>query len=187
MSASDLTLRFPAVGKLGRLSAVMCVVVALGGALAEIALLWIWLGADLVRDIVVPRIGLASAPVDLGGGARLAGFAISMVPMAVLFYLLHQAYQLFDSYRVGNVFSALAPIRLRRMGLSMITLAILRPMTGTALALALTAANPPGQRYLALAISLDDYMIAALGGLILAIGHVMVEASRLAEENRQFI
>jgi Protein of unknown function (DUF2975) len=179
--------RFPAVGPLGRLSAFMCVVVAVGGALAELALIWVWLSPGTVEMFMVPRLGLGAAPVALDGWTRLAGFLVCMVPMAVLGYLLHQAYELFDSYRLGNVFTATAPVRLRRIGFCMVALAILRPLTATLLGLLLTMVNPPGQRILAIGLSLDDYMIAAFGGLILAIGHVMVEAKRLADENRQIV
>ncbi len=55
------------------------------------------------------------------------------------------------------------------------------------LGLVLTWGNLPGQRILALSIGIDDYMIAALGGLVLAIGHVMTEAARLADDNRQIV
>ncbi|MEQ1612422.1 MAG: DUF2975 domain-containing protein, partial [Hyphomicrobiaceae bacterium] len=117
----------------------------------------------------------------------LAGFAVSMIPMTVLLYLLHQAYALFDAFRLGNVFTADAPVRLRRIGSCMVALALLRPLAATLLGLALTWSNPPGQRILAIAISIDDYMIAAFGGLVLAIGHVMVDAARLADDNRQIV
>ena len=40
---------------------------------------------------------------------------------------------------------------------------------------------------LVIGLGLDDYMIAVFGGLILAIGHVMVEARRLADDNRQIV
>jgi len=187
MSTLDKPLTFPAIGPLGRLSAIMCVVVALGGALAEIALGWVWLDPDHVNSLIVSRIGIVGVPVNLDGMTRAAGFAVSMVPMLVLFFILHQAYALFDAYRVGNVFSADAPVRLRRIGLGMILLGALRPITLTVLGIVLTIANPPGQRILSVAISIDDYMIAAFGGLILAIGHVMAEAKRLSDENRDFV
>lgn len=178
---------FPAVGPLGRFAAVMCFVVAIGGALAELALAWVWLSPSLVETLVAPRIGLAAGVAALDGGTRLVGFAVSMLPLSVLLYALHQAYKLFDAYRLGNVFTLDAPVRLRRIGQSMLALAVLRPLTATLLGLVLTASAPPGQRILAIGISIDDYMIAVFGGLILAIGHVMVEAARLAEDNRQIV
>jgi hypothetical protein len=180
-------LSFPAVGPLGRLSAVMCVVVAVGGALAEIVLAWVWLTPSLVDAYVVPRLALKGVPVSLDLSTRLFAFAASMAPIAVLLYLLHQAYALFDAFRLGNVFTLNAPIRLRRIGVCIVALAILRPLTATALGLILTWGNPLGQRILALSLSIDDYMIAALGGLVLAIGHVMTEAVRIADEHRQII
>lgn len=187
MSITNSEIRFPAVGPLGRLSAVMCVIVAVGGALAELALAWVWLVPTYVEALVVPRLGLGSVPVVLDGWTRLSGFTVSMLPMAVLFYLLHQAYELFDAYRVGDVFTDAAPVRLRRIGLSMVALALLRPITTTLLGIVLTVANEPGQSIVSVGVSIDDYMIAAFGGLIVAISHVMVEAKRLADENRQII
>ncbi len=187
MSGSNVELRFPAVGPLGRLSAFMCLIVALGGALAELVLLWVWLSPSLVETLVMPRLGLGAAPVALDGWTRAAGFAVCMLPMAVLGYQLHQAYALFDAYRLGNVFTSAAPVRLRRIGISMVALAVLRPITATLLGIVLTAANPPGQRVISIGLNIDDYMIAAFGGLILVIGHVMVEATRLADEHRQIV
>lgn len=187
MTTSESQLTFPAIGPLGRLSAFMCVVIAVGGALAEIALAWVWLTPSWVEAYVAPRLVLRDVPVALDAATRLTGFAISMIPMAVLLYMLHQAYALFDAFRLGHVFNAMSPVRLRRIGLCMVALALLRPITATLLGLALTWSNPPGQRILAVAVSTDDYMIGAFGGLILAIGHVMVEAARIADDNRQIV
>lgn len=187
MVTSASPLKFPAVGPLGRLSAWMCFVVAVGGALAEIALAWVWLTPAWVQAYVVPHLGLNGVPVALDLSTRAVAFAASMIPMAVLLYMLHQAYALFDAFRIGNVFTATAPIRLRRIGSCIVALALLRPLTATLLGLILTSANPPGQRILAIGVGIDDYMIAALGGLVLAIGHVMVEGARIADDNRQIV
>jgi hypothetical protein len=187
MFSTTRQLRFPAEGPLGRLSAVMCVVVALGGALAELSMAWVWLSPSLVQTFVVARLGLGAVPVKLDGATRLAGFAVSMIPMLVLFYMLDQAFRLFDAYRLGQVFSQDAPVRLRRIGLCMVLMGVLRPVTLAVLGLVLTYANPPGQIILALGFSVEDYMIAAFGGLILAIGHVMIEANRIAKEHREFV
>jgi Protein of unknown function (DUF2975) len=177
----------PVVGRLGRLSAIMCGVVVLGGALAELALIWVWISPTLVEMLVVPRLGMGAVPVVLNGWTRGAGFAVCMLPMAVLAYMLHQAYALFDGYRVGNVFTDAAPVHLRRIGFSMLALAVLRPLATTLLGVVLTMSNPPGQRILSIGVSIDDYMIAAFGGLVLAIGHVMVQANQLADDHRQIV
>jgi Protein of unknown function (DUF2975) len=177
----------PAIGQLGRLSAIMCGVVALGGALAELALIWVWLSPGLVEMFVLPRLGLGAYPVALDGWTRVAGFSVCMLPMAVLGFLLYQAFVLFDGYRLGDVFADAAPVRLRRIGFSMLALAVLRPVATTLLGVVLTMSNPPGQRIVSIGVSIDDYMIAMFGGLVLAIGHVMIQANLLAHEHRQIV
>ena len=169
------------------IGATMCFAVAIGGALAELALAWIWLFPDYVESLVVPQLGLGPVPVVLTWQTRLAGFAVSMIPLSVLVYALHQAYELFNCYRLGDIFNAQGPARLRRIGFSMLLLAVLRPITNMLLGIILTISNPPGQQIVALSVSLDDYMIATFGGLILAIGHVMVEAKRLADDHSQIV
>jgi Protein of unknown function (DUF2975) len=175
------------IDRLGRLSALMCAVVVVGGFLAELALIWIWLSPTAVETLLVPQLGLGAMPVTLDGWTRVLGFAVCMLPMTVIVWLLYHSYALFDGYRMGRVFTAEAPIRLRRIGLSLLALALVRPVTTTLLSVVLTLSNPPGQRLLAIGIDIDDYMIAAIGGLLLAIGHVMVEANRLADDNRQIV
>jgi Protein of unknown function (DUF2975) len=176
-----------AMDRLGRLSAWMCAVVVVGGFLAELALIWIWFSPAAVQTFVVPGLGLDEMPVTLDVWTRTMGFAVCTVPMAALVWLLYHAYALFDGYRLGHLFTDEAPVRLHRIGLSLLALALLRPMTATLLGVVLTLSNPPDQRILAIGISIDDYMIAAIGGLLLAIGHVMVEANRFADENRQIV
>lgn len=73
------TLTFPAAGSLGRLSAAMCVAVAIGGALAELVLAWVWFWPETVQSYVVPHLGLAGASVALDGTTRGLGFAVSMI------------------------------------------------------------------------------------------------------------
>jgi hypothetical protein len=180
-------LQFPAVASLGRLSAIMCFVVAIGGALAELVLAWVWLSPSLVETLVVPRLGLGMAPVALDFGTRLLGFAISMMPMSALLYILHQSFELFDAFRIGDILTADAPRRLRRIGQGMLVLALLRPVATTLLGLALTWSAPEGERILAIGLSIDDYMIATFGGLILAIGLAMTEAKRIADEFHEIV
>lgn len=187
MASTGSKLAFPAVGSFGRWSAAMCVLVAVGGALAELALCWVWLSPDLVRSLVVPRLGMSGVPIALDGATRFAGFAIAMVPMAVLFYVLRQVFDLFDGFRRGLVLTSETAQRLRAIGSGIIVLALLRPIAAMLIGLALTISNPAGARIVSLGVSVDDYMIALLGGLLLAIGHAMAEASRIAEEHSQIV
>jgi hypothetical protein len=187
MSITHPDVAKPTLGRLERLSAFMCWVVAAGGAFAGLALIWIWLSPTIIETVVVPRLGLAGVPVTLDAATRAVCFAVTSVSAAVLGWLLYQAYALFDAYRRGHVFTDDAPARLRRIGVSMLVLAALRPVTVALLGVILTWPNPPGQRILTLGVGLDDIMLATFGGLILAIGHVMAEAKRLSDDNRAIV
>jgi hypothetical protein len=172
---------------LRRIGAIMCFVVGFGGAAAGMVLAWVWLSPAYVDAFIVAHLNLGGVAVAHDGATRVLGFLVSMIPLSVLFYALHQAYELFDGYRRGNVFSDDAPVRLRRIGFAMIALALLRPLDNTLLGLVLTVSNAPGARILAIGLNIDDYMIAAFGGLILAIGHAMFEAARMADDHRQIV
>jgi hypothetical protein len=187
MADLAMSKRFLGEGRLGRLSTFMCLAVAVGGALAELALIWVWLSPSLVEAYVTPRLGLGDVPANTDGARRLAGFCISMIPMLVLFLMLDQAYRLFDAFRQGQTFPDDGPMRLHRIGKCMIAIALLRPLALMLLALALTIGNPEGQVIVAIGLTIDDYMIALFGGLVLAIGHVMMEGKRISDENREFI
>jgi Protein of unknown function (DUF2975) len=187
MSITTSDISVSAIDRLGRLSTFMCAVVVVGGFLAELGLIWIWVSPAAVETLVVPGLGLQDMPVTFDVWTRTMGFAVCTVPMTVLVWLLYHAYALFDGYRLGHLFTDEAPVRLRRIGLSLLALALLRPVTATLLGVVLTLSNAPGQRLLAIGISIDDYIIAAIGGLLLSIGHVMVEAKRLADDNRQIV
>jgi Protein of unknown function (DUF2975) len=176
-----------AIDRLRRLSTFMCAVVVVGGFLAELGLIWVWLSPSAVETLVVPRLGLGAMPVTVDVWTRVMGFAVCTVPMVALVWLLYHAYALFDGYRLGHLFTDEASLRLRHIGVSLLALALLRPLTATLLGVVLTLSNPPGQRLIAIGIGFDDYIIAALSGLLLAIGHVMVEAKRLADDNGQIV
>jgi hypothetical protein len=187
MAVRSMPATFPAVGPLGRFCACMCIALAIFGAVAELALIWVWLSPALVQRFVAPALGLQGVTVDASATARLAGFAIMMLPMAALGYVLGKAYRLFDFYRLGILFPAEAPRLLRCMGRGMLAIAALRPMAQLLLGYALTASNEPGQVIFALRLSIEDIMIALFGGLLIAIGHVMAEARRIAAENESFV
>jgi hypothetical protein len=50
-----------------------------------------------------------------------------------------------------------------------------------------TLDNPPGSRQLVIALSVHDYLALIVGGVLLAVAWVMVEATRIADENASFV
>lgn len=158
-----------------------------GAVMTQSIVAWVWFSPDRVAALVAPRLGLGPVALALDGWSRGVGFSISMIPMVALFYALYQVYRLCDGLRRGAVFWQLSALHLQRVGWAMLAISGLRPLTNALLSIILTAANAPGERHVVLAFSMDDYMIAVLGGLVLILGHVMSEAGLIAQENQQII
>ena len=182
------TNEFPSASEeLRRLSTFMRIAVVATGLFCATVLIWLWASPTAVSTVLAPRLDLGPVPVAIDALTRLAGFTISLVPMTVLFYLLFHVDRLFAGYRQGLIFMHEPPFRLGRIGLALLTLAVLRPATSTLLGILLTVSNPPGQRILAIGIAIEDVMLLVFSGLILAIGQVMSEGQRLADDHRQII
>jgi amino acid transporter len=116
-------------------------------------------------------------------GVILLG-ALTLIPTMVAF---RQMMGLFTRYRRGEILSDACATHILRVGQALIVLAALKVLVHTGQILILTAANPPGQRQLVVAISDDTLWLMLAGALFVAIGWVMREAARVAEENEGFV
>jgi hypothetical protein len=85
------------------------------------------------------------------------------------------------------VFGAGAARHLQMFGASVLAQAPLGPLVSVALTVALTLGNPPGERMLAIAFSINDYFALIVGGVLFAAASVMRAAARIAEENAGFV
>ena len=136
-------------------------------------------------DVVAARFpGLTISP---GPGTAIAAGLVGALPLAAAIYALVQMRALFGLYRDGEILTAASAARIQRIGQGLFAIALLGPVTHTIQALILTWNNPPGQR--ALVIGLESSLLGFLlaGALMILIGRVMVEAARMAEENRSFV
>ncbi len=175
------------IDRIRRLSLIMQGVVIAGALFAEIGLAWVWLSPGIIEWLVLPRLGLSPADITLDGTARTYGFLISSLPLTVVFYALYHAFFLFAGYRRGEIFTARAAERLRHIALAVIGAIFMSPLVQAALSATLSFGATPGNRSITMSFSLQDYLVAALGGLLLAIAYVMAEAVRIAKENREII
>jgi ACR3 family arsenite efflux pump ArsB len=98
-----------------------------------------------------------------------------------------QLWTLFGGYARGEIFSLAAALRLRRLGLAVMSLFVARPLTTALLSAVVTSNAPPGQRHVVLSLGSDDYFCLLMGVVLLAIARVMREAARLAQENAEFV
>lgn len=181
-ATSSLTL-----ARVRRTSLIMQRAILSGAAVVGAGLAWFWLTPGVAESYWPQQLGIDAASVVITPGVRLLSLLIAAVPVAVLFYGLLQAYQLFASYRRGEVFTAAASDRLRRIAVVVIALAAIHPVTVTLLGLAVSWNAPVGKRQLVIQLSSNDLFLAALGGLMLAVAYVMVEAVRIADEHREIV
>lgn len=139
-------------------------------------------------EVLFRQAGLGLAPpTALGPAMRLAGFALAMIPLAVLAIGLLSARRCFASFAAGRVFSVGAARALRGFALAVGASALLKPFAGAALSLLLGAASPGQTRSLVLSIGSDTLLTLLFAAMVAVIASVLAEAAEIAAENEQFV
>lgn len=156
-----------------------------GGAALVGATLWFWSSPQWIARTAAPELGLGA--IALTPSVHAVAVAVALLPVAVGLFALWQVWQLFGAYARGEIFTAGTTVRLRRLAWALVGVAAAQVVARTALGLVLTMNNPPGQKALVIGLSSHDYILLLFGVLLLAIAWVMVEATRLARENEQFV
>lgn len=160
-------------------------------AVATAALLWFCL-SDTALEIALreflraPLTSGTTVPLQLSLPHRVAGFLITGGALALLICVLYQAHRMLGAFARGEVFTIGTALRLRSMALALTALGPALPLVKLLLGLVLVGA-PGGQTYWLIVFDLGDYFVGLLGGLLLAIAWAMVEAARIAEENKAYI
>lgn len=173
--------------RLRRFSKTMAMLTTLGMLLIAAAMIAVFLVPDWTRNLLLARLGQAGQDVSLSPGHLIAAAAITAVPVGVLLFGLWQVRALFLKFADGQVFTLASARRLRNFAGSVLAQAILGPLSSTALMLAFTLNNPPGKRQFVITLSSQDYLALIVGGVLLAVSWVMVEATRIADENASFV
>jgi hypothetical protein len=173
--------------RLRRLSKAMAMLTTLGMLLIAIAMIAVFLVPDWTRNLLLARLGQAGHDLSLSPARLITAAAITAVPVGVLLFGLWQVRTLFLNFVDGHVFTLASARLLRNFAGSVLAQAILGPISSTALMLAFTLNNPPGNRQLVITLSSQDYLALIVGGVLLAVSWVMVEATRIADENASFI
>ncbi|MFD2184231.1 DUF2975 domain-containing protein [Rhodoplanes azumiensis] len=176
-----------AQARLARLSRRMEWVTTLGIVLIVVLMGLAFVIPDWSRNLLLHRLGATGAKLPLAASDQAVMAMIHAVPLGLMIWGLWQVRSLFRDFAAGLVFTAAAAQRLRLFGFSVLLQGPLGPLTATALALALSLGNPPGQRYLVLTFSINDYVALIVGGVLIAVAAVMREAVQLADENAAFV
>ena len=142
---------------------------------------------DWARNALLARLGQTGAALPLNPATQAIAGAIAAIPIAVMLWGLWHVRRLFAEFAAGRVFTAAAARHLQIFGATVLAQAPLGPLTALALTVGMTLANPPGERMLAIAFSINDYFALIVGGVLFAAASVMREAARIAEENAGFV
>jgi hypothetical protein len=168
--------------RLRRLSKAMAMLTTLGMLLIAVAMIAVFLVPDWTRNLLLARLGQAGHDLSLSPGRLIAAAAITAVPVGVLLFGLWQVRALFLNFVDGHVFTLASARLLRDFAGTVLAQAILGPISSTALMLAFTLS-----RQLVITLSVHDYLALIVGGVLLAVAWVMVEATRIADENASFV
>lgn len=162
--------------------------VLLGAVALPLLMAALWTSDDWLRGAAPQLTGMAGdTPYTIDGRARAWGAAASAVVVLLIEWTLWRLWQLFGEYAAGRVLTARAAGHLRGFARGLLALALCGPLYRTAVALALTIGNPPGQKMLVLSLDLSDYTQVLIGAVLLTIAAVMDRAVAVAEENAGFV
>ena len=89
--------------------------------------------------------------------------------------------------RAAQVFTVEPARDLQIFAATVLAQAPLGPLTSAGLSAALSVGNPPAERAIMIAFSINDYFALIVGGVLFAAATVMREAARIAEENAGFV
>lgn len=147
-----------------------------------------WLVPDLGYDAARLQAGLnAETPVAVTPQAFAFVLVVSTLHVGLLAAAMWEMARLFSGFSRQAILVPATGMHLRRTGIFLFLFAVLSPVTRTVGALAVTLANPPGQRLLSVSFESQDMVLALIAVLLLMLGHVMAEAAQIADDNRQIV
>lgn len=174
----------------GRLR-LLCVWMAYASAALALGLMTtaivVWFHPDFALAAARESANQHDGPIALTWPARLVSGLVSCAHLGLLCWALWAAKGLFQNFADGHVFTIRTGQDLRLIGGLIAAYAVLTPLKGSLVTIAITMGNPPGHRQLAIGLSSNELILGVLGALILVLGHVMAEAARIADDNRQIV
>ncbi|SMF33023.1 Protein of unknown function [Tistlia consotensis] len=172
-----------AIRRMGRAMALACLAAMIA---LPLLLTGAWLALPELKR-TWPPFAILPIPAEPEPGLMVAGWLVLLLPLVVLLWGVHRLRRLFLHYAQGEVFSVDAALCLSGFARAVLVWALLQPLANGAAGAILTLGNPPGQRALALSLGTGELGALAIGLVLLVIGRVMREASRLADENASFV
>lgn len=116
---------------------------------------------------------------------QLLGFSADIVGILPFLISLFVLRAIFENYRKGEIFSVRNAILYRRLGaLFLLDALLIKSLSQTLLVLVVTFASPPGHRYLTISYGAPNLTSLFYGILVIIVSWVMLEASKLHDEQK---
>ena len=116
---------------------------------------------------------------------QLLGFSadiIGLLPFLISLFVLRV---IFKNYQKGEIFSVRNAILYRRLGaLFLLDALLIKSLSQTLMVLAVTFTSPPGHRYLTISFGTPHLTSLFYGILVIIVSWVMLEASKLHDEQK---
>jgi len=176
-----------AVGRLRRISRWARAFSYVAGALMLFGLIWLWADAEALSQYARSSIGLRDAAVAASGRGYWAAFALACIPAGLFVLAMLRLGSLFRAFGEGRVLVEQNAAGLVRVGWLLACFGATTPIVRALQSVALTFDNPQGQRHLAITLDPGTFAALAAATALIAFGHVLREAMRLADENQSFV
>ena len=144
-----------------------------------------WFFANrLPREILIHNLplGLVARHINFTWDSLLFVIAASLIPAGILMFAFYNLILLFKHYEQGQIFDGENVKCYRRLGYTLFAWVIGGLFYDAFVSFALTAANGPGHRVIAIDLGTKDLTTLIVGGIIILIAWVMEEAHKLSEE-----
>ncbi|MCG8553290.1 MAG: DUF2975 domain-containing protein [Desulfobacterales bacterium] len=142
-------------------------------------LIWLFINKmpGMIQDILPDFVQL---PLPLP--IRLAGLAVTMIPVSIMIYGITTLIQLFRLYQCGKIFQAENVACLKRLSGTILVLGVTGIITDSLLSVVLTLHHPPGEHMITFGLTDKDITLFILGYVLMTIARVMQEGCRLQQE-----
>lgn len=152
-----------------------------------LALLYYWATASEAQLAGHAHLPAQAIATPLALWQRVAGAAVTALPLGLLLAGVWQARRCFGMFALGQVFTLQATALLGRFAGWVAWAALASMLAGSAISVLLTLHNPPGQRHLSVGIGSDQVFTLFFAGLVWLMAAVIAQGQTLAEENEGFV
>jgi len=176
-----------AAGRLRRISRWARAFSYVAAALMIFGLVWLWTDAEALSHYARSSIGLGGAALAASGRGYWLAFALAWIPAGLFVLAMVRLGGLFRAFGEGRVLVEENAAGLVRIGWLLAWFGATTLIVRAFQSVALTFDNPQGQRHLAITIDPGIFAALAAAAALIAFGHVLREAMRLADENQSFV